>query len=414
VPSSRRVLSVILLLALAAVSVPRPVRAAERTLTERVTVAMRERETSWRVAQPFKAISPIGDCSFLTAAQWKSGASILRIELTSYFSRDEAVLGEKGLLNVAAGAVFEVAGLGERAHRLVSDRSGWLTFQRGNVVTRVLVNSIGRGERARMNPTWCLDVLGRVARLVAEEFEGDAPVNECENHLFPIPRPVAATADEALRNAIASGCLGDVRRALADGADANGSDQHGRRVLALAVSTARREVVHALLAAGAKAREAGRGGSLISNAFNRPACYSYDNLSSVLANSLALVDDLIAAGASIDAADSDGRTPLFALAMYNSDDGSPVVLIKGLLDRGADPNVRDNHGTTALMMAALHLSPDVKAVTIAALIAGGAEVNARTPEGTTALTYAREYAAKYPESDMREVYRVLQAAGAVE
>jgi hypothetical protein len=51
---------------------------------------------------------------------------------------------------------------------------------------------------------------------------------------------------------------------------------------------------------------------------------------------------------------------------------------------------------------------------VAALIAGGTEVNARDNEGKTALAYAREHAANYPEYDMGEVYRIFEAAGAVE
>ncbi|MDR1740972.1 MAG: ankyrin repeat domain-containing protein [Synergistaceae bacterium] len=85
-------------------------------------------------------------------------------------------------------------------------------------------------------------------------------------------------------------------------------------------------------------------------------------------------------GASPDLADDSGFTALM-LALARRDYG----LFKVLMKAGADVNLKDAHGATALMYAAYYSGdPDV----ISALLNAGADVNAQDENGLTALMNA--------------------------
>jgi ankyrin repeat protein len=102
------------------------------------------------------------------------------------------------------------------------------------------------------------------------------------------------------------------------------------------------------------------------------------------------------------------------ITRMNADDGSPTVLLKAVLDRGASPAVRDTEGRDGIMLAALHLHPKVRLETLPVVVAVGVDVNARDRYGKTALDYAREKARAYPEEDRGDVVRLLIASGAQE
>jgi ankyrin repeat protein len=75
--------------------------------------------------------------------------------------------------------------------------------------------------------------------------------------------------------------------------------------------------------------------------------------------------------------DSADATPLMSAVLYGD-----VATVKALLERGADPNVRNAAGTSALMWAAGN--EDM----VRLLLARGADVNAKSQEGRTALLVA--------------------------
>jgi ankyrin repeat protein len=88
---------------------------------------------------------------------------------------------------------------------------------------------------------------------------------------------------------------------------------------------------------------------------------------------------LIAAGADVNATESDGTSPL----LWAAHQGSPE-LVQLLLKAGADPNVANNFGVTPLLEASRYGD----AATIEALLEGGADVAAAAREGETPLMAA--------------------------
>jgi ankyrin repeat protein len=100
------------------------------------------------------------------------------------------------------------------------------------------------------------------------------------------------------------------------------------------------------------------------------------------------VRELLAQGASPEARDDDGRTPLFSAVL-----GGAVGLVGLLLEAGADPNAQDREGWTPLHFAAQEHLPEM----VRLLMARGADVNARDGEGNSVLWRAVFSAAGRPE-----------------
>jgi ankyrin repeat protein len=115
----------------------------------------------------------------------------------------------------------------------------------------------------------------------------------------------------------------------------------------------------------------------------------------IRANNVARLQTMLAGGAEVNIKDDRGITPLMYAAWVGSADA-----MKLLLDRGADPNLTNSSGSTALMMAVTEL-PKVRL-----LVERGADVNIATPRGRTALLLA---ALSEPSAD---IVRLLLAAGA--
>jgi ankyrin repeat protein len=94
---------------------------------------------------------------------------------------------------------------------------------------------------------------------------------------------------------------------------------------------------------------------------------------------LAKVDQLIRAGANVNAANDIGATPLWAASVHGS-----AAIVKRLLDAGANPNAALVSGETPLMAASRAGRTDA----VQALLAKGANPNARGARGQTALMWA--------------------------
>lgn len=97
----------------------------------------------------------------------------------------------------------------------------------------------------------------------------------------------------------------------------------------------------------------------------------------IRANDLSALSGMLTAGANVNAKDERGITPLMYAAWVGSSDA-----MTQLLDRGADPNLSNSSGSTALMLSATDIAK------VRLLKARGANVNAASTRGRTALFLA--------------------------
>ncbi len=109
-----------------------------------------------------------------------------------------------------------------------------------------------------------------------------------------------------------------------------------------------------------------------------------------------LAEDLIEAGADLEAVDSQGNTPLLAAAQVA---GAQMVTL--LISKGANARAANSQGQTGLHLAAFAASAD----TVLALLGGKADANGADHEGNTPL----HVAAREPSA---EVVKYLLQAGA--
>ena len=100
-----------------------------------------------------------------------------------------------------------------------------------------------------------------------------------------------------------------------------------------------------------------------------------------------MVNALVAAGASLNGANSSGRTPLMFL-----NDGATPEFVRSLIAAGADVNAREENGETALLTAAGSCKLDV----LKELIAAGAKLDTKDNGGYTPLMWA----AMNPDTDV--------------
>ncbi len=159
----------------------------------------------------------------------------------------------------------------------------------------------------------------------------------------------------------------------------------GLTALECAVRSGNREMVQALLRAGADVNARDESKQTVLMQLGEEATSE-------------ILWDLINAGAKLNLKNEDGNTALMALAMVNNS-----CVLSTLLQAGARVDEKNNDGETALILAASNgLIKNVRA-----LIAAGADVNARDKENRTALSHAKEY-------DHARVVKLLPSYGAVE
>jgi len=111
---------------------------------------------------------------------------------------------------------------------------------------------------------------------------------------------------------------------------------------------------------------------------------------------LVLVRLVLDAGAEVHVRDEDGLTPLHLAALRNTD----MLVVRALIDAGADINSRAK-GFAPVHFAVANPNPQV----IQVLIDAGADINAVTDDGKTPLDFANE-------GGNSQVIQLLQALGA--
>jgi ankyrin repeat protein len=168
------------------------------------------------------------------------------------------------------------------------------------------------------------------------------------------------------------------------GADPNARDTTGKSVLSYAVYLKRPEIIAALIAKGADVNapsEAGDGGDPAPPIFM-----------AIKAGDLALVQQLIAAGANVDALDGQGSTPLHRAVLARPVEYT-TSLVTTLLRAGANANaMRPNGGAPLhnLIFGANNLAPEALAQLATLLAQHGADVNLPAAfDGATPLDIAR-------------------------
>lgn len=181
----------------------------------------------------------------------------------------------------------------------------------------------------------------------------------------------------------------EVALALLDaGADIDVQDARGNTALHFACSKGRDALAMSLLARGANANA--------TNAFGRTPVH--------LCRSVNVLEALVAAGADVNVRDDRGACPLQQMCVTGSDELVRAMIRAGadakscgplqlsrsatitvaLLEAGADPNVTDHSGATALHRACVEGKPDVAHQ----LVLRGANVSAADDRGKTPMHYA--------------------------
>jgi len=156
----------------------------------------------------------------------------------------------------------------------------------------------------------------------------------------------------------------------------------------------------------------------------------------VLKNDRAGVENLLRAGAAVDAADARGQTPLFLAARDGHKEIAELLIAHGanpakrdfwksgnaplhvaaergqseivqlLLDKGVKVNFSNRHGQTALLLAAWNRHPD----TFALLLKRGADIKAADYHGWTVLHSG--WHPQPPDASYEEVIQLAVAKGA--
>ena len=152
--------------------------------------------------------------------------------------------------------------------------------------------------------------------------------------------------NEQLLEAAKNGQLSEVRRLLAEGANANYRDRYGVGPLQAAAGRGGLEMVKALLLAGADAKSLALDGCTPLHVAAGRGHFEVAKL-------------LIEGNADVCAVDKDGETPLHVAARSKAPKDRVLANVALLLAKGAYVNARDKHGQTPLHEAAEFGHPDV-------------------------------------------------------
>ncbi len=213
----------------------------------------------------------------------------------------------------------------------------------------------------------------------------------------PIPIPGDALSPDRLVLAATYGHDKVVRYMLERGMDVNAKDMFGTTALIAAATAGQGEVVDILLKAGADVQASTNVGHTAL-------------MGAVTKGDISIAKRLLTASAGVNAKNNRGETALFPAVQYGN-----IRLVEMLLAAGADPNVANtlalsasDSGYTPLMYAARHglMSADGPWHDITnALLAKGADPNLRDAHGGTALSLAER-------NQYADIAHTLRQAGA--
>jgi ankyrin repeat protein len=176
-----------------------------------------------------------------------------------------------------------------------------------------------------------------------------------------------AAPEEPLVNAAFRDDLNAVRQLVLTSENVNAIDKPtNTSALAYAVEHSNRDIVQALLSAGADVNARNSNGI-------SPLMHLGENATADL------VKDLLNAGANPNSVDESGMTPLLHVA-----ENAPFQVVKMLLAAGADATAKDNQETTVLMNAAGNA--DVRVLKL--LLSASADPGGQNEHGETALMMA--------------------------
>jgi len=187
----------------------------------------------------------------------------------------------------------------------------------------------------------------------------------------------------ALMVASASGNTKMVDELLRAGASLNATDENGTNSLMWAAFKNQRDTSKQLIEKGISVYSTDNYGmtplAMASSGGNLEACmvllsYTAPKGEKIEGESLIAIQKSY-----IDMADSYGRTAL----IYAAENGQ-ITLVRYLLKKGADPNIKDSYGETALMDAAYNGNKEVCKL----LIKNGADVKATDSAGNDALAFS--------------------------
>jgi len=190
--------------------------------------------------------------------------------------------------------------------------------------------------------------------------------------------------NDNLLKALIDDDLTKVKKMINDGADVNMKDSHNQTVLSYASSP---DIVKALIENGADVNANSGGTTPLKSA-------------STLGR-LDVVRELLDKGADIDIRDNEyGQTALIAASIFDHLD-----IARELIGEGADMEIGDYSGKTALMWA----SDQGNILVVEELIRQGVNINRKNTSGNTALDFASGGGDKPGNPD---IIKILKAAGA--